>query len=116
MIDYPMDLIEFEKEFETEDRCREYIIRLRYKNGIFACPLCGSEKSYPVKDNFFECANCGHQESILSGTLFQDTHKPLKLWFLAIWYITSQKNGTSALGLQRILGIGSYKTAWTWRW
>jgi transposase-like protein len=51
---------------------------------------------------------------MLSGTLFQDTHKPLMLWFRAIWYITSQKNRTSALGLQRILGIGSYKTAWTW--
>ena len=78
------------------------------------CPLCGSQKTYPVKDNFYECAHCGHQESILSGTLFQDTHKPLRLWFRAIWYITSQKNGTSALGLQRILGFGSYRTAWTW--
>jgi hypothetical protein len=41
-------------------------------------------------------------------------HKPLRLWFRAIWYITSQKNGISALGLQRILGFGSYRTAWTW--
>jgi hypothetical protein len=59
MIDYPMDLIEFEKEFETEDRCREYIIKLRYKNGIFACPLCGSEKSYPVKNNFLNARIAG---------------------------------------------------------
>jgi transposase-like protein len=51
---------------------------------------------------------------MLSGTLFQDTHKPLTLWFRAIWYVTSRKNGTSALELQRILGLGSYKTAWTW--
>jgi transposase-like protein len=109
-----MELIEFEKEFQTEDQCRAYIIKLKYKAGVYTCPLCGSKKSYPVKDNFYECARCGHQESILSGTLFQDTHKPLRLWFRAIWYITSQKNGTSALGLQRILGLGSYKTAWTW--
>ncbi|MDR2617926.1 MAG: IS1595 family transposase, partial [Treponema sp.] len=109
-----MDLIEFEKEFRTEAQCRAYIIRLRYTDGIFTCPLCGSKKSYPVKDNFYECAQCGHQESILSGTLFQDTHKSLCLWFRAIWYITSQKNGTSALGLQRVLGLGSYKTAWLW--
>jgi predicted RNA-binding Zn-ribbon protein involved in translation (DUF1610 family) len=114
MIYYPMDLIEFEKEFQTENQCRAYIIGLRYKNGKFICPLCGSKKSYPVKNNFYECAQCGHQESILSGTLFQDTHKPLHLWFRAIWYITSQKNGTSALGLQRVLGLGSYKTAWLW--
>lgn len=114
MIDYPMDLVEFEKEFQTESQCRAYIIRLRYRNGKFTCPLCGSTKSYPVKETFYECAQCGHQESILSGTLFQDTHKPLRLWFRAIWYITSQKNGTSALGLQRILGLGTYKTAWLW--
>ena len=46
--------------------------------------------------------------------MFQDTHAPLTLWFRAMWYITSQKNGTSALGLQRILGLGSYRTAWAW--
>jgi transposase-like protein len=114
MIEYPMDLIEFENEFRTEDQCRAYIIKLRYKEGTFTCPLCGSKRSYPVKNNFYECAQCGHQESILSGTLFQDTHKPLPLWFRAIWYIASQKNGTSALGLQRVLGLGSYKTAWLW--
>jgi hypothetical protein len=68
----------------------------------------------PVKDNFYECAQCGHQESILSGSLFQDTHKPLRVWFRAMWYIRSPKNGTSALGLQRIFGFGSYRTAWTW--
>ena len=49
-----------------------------------------------------------------SGTIFQDTRKPLRLWFRAIWHVTSQKNGVSALGLQRVLGLGSYQTAWTW--
>ena len=49
-----------------------------------------------------------------AGTLFQDTHKPLQLWFHAIWYVVSQKNGVSALGLQRALGLGSYHTAWEW--
>ena len=49
-----------------------------------------------------------------AGTIFQDTHKPLRQWFLAMWFITSQKNGVSALGLQRVLGLGSYRTAWTW--
>jgi transposase-like protein len=46
--------------------------------------------------------------------VFQDTRKPLRTWFLAMWFITSQKNGVSALGLQRVLGLGSYETAWTW--
>ena len=49
-----------------------------------------------------------------AGTIFQDTRKPLRTWFLAMWFITSQKNGVSALGLQRVLGLGSYETAWTW--
>ena len=52
------------------------------------------------------------QVSVLAGTVFQDTHLPLTVWFRAMWHITSQKNGVSALGLQRALGLGSYKTAW----
>ena len=63
---------------------------------------------------WFECARCGRQTSVTSGTIFQDTRKPLRLWFRAIWHVTSQKNGVSALGLQRVLGLGSYQTAWTW--
>jgi len=51
---------------------------------------------------------------VTAGTIFQDTHKPLRLWFRAIWHITSQKNGASATSVQQILGLGSYQTAWTW--
>jgi len=51
---------------------------------------------------------------VTAGTVFQDTHKPLRLWFRAMWYMTSQKHGVSALGLQRVLGLGSYHTAWAW--
>jgi transposase-like protein len=50
--------------------------------------------------------------SVTSGTIFQDSHLPLTIWLRAIWQVTSQKNGISALGLQRVLGLGSYKTAW----
>jgi hypothetical protein len=106
--------MEFENAFKTERQCREYILKIRYEDGIYTRPLCGSKKSWPAREAAYGCAECHHQESILSGTLFQDTHKPLALWFRAMWYITSQKNGASALGLQRILGVGSYKTAWTW--
>jgi transposase-like protein len=52
--------------------------------------------------------------SVIAGTIFQDTHKPLTMWFRAIWWITGQKHGVSALGLKRILGMGSYQTAWSW--
>jgi len=67
-----------------------------------------------VKDIIIVCRSCRKKHNLMAGTIFQDTHKPLSMWFRAMWWITSQKNGTSALGLQRILGIGSYRTAWTW--
>jgi transposase-like protein len=51
---------------------------------------------------------------VTSGTIFQDTRKPLTLWFRAMWYVTSQKQGMSALGLKKVLGLGSYETAWAW--
>jgi transposase-like protein len=60
------------------------------------------------------CSACSYQMSAMAGTIFQDTHKPLGTWFRAIWWVTSQKNGASALGLQRVLGLGSYRTAWAW--
>ena len=114
MVRYPKDIMEFEREFNSESKCLEYITKLRYEGGVYTCPDCGSRKSWKVREHVYECAECHKQESILSGTIFQDTKKPLMFWFRAIWYITSQKHGTSALGLQRVLGIGSYKTAWTW--
>ena len=62
----------------------------------------------------FECAECGRQSSVTAGTIFQDIRTPMPVWFRAMWYVTSQKNGASALGLQRVLELASYETAWTW--
>ena len=67
-----------------------------------------------VRATLFRCCACRRQTSATAGTIFQDTRKPLVTWFRAMWYVTSQKNGASALGLQRVLGLGSYETAWTW--
>jgi len=67
-----------------------------------------------VRSVLLECGSCAYQTSVIAGTIFQDTRKPLALWFRMMWWVTSQKNGASALGLQRALGLGSYKTAWTW--
>ncbi|GAG09190.1 unnamed protein product, partial [marine sediment metagenome] len=55
-----------------------------------------------------------YKASVTAGTIFQGTRKPLTLWFRAMWWVTSQKTGASALGLQQVLGLGSYETAWTW--
>ena len=67
-----------------------------------------------VRNTLFQCCECRRQTSATAGTIFQDTRKPLVMWFRAMWYVTSQKNGASALGLQRVLGLASYETAWTW--
>lgn len=65
-------------------------------------------------NGLFLCCGCRYQASVTAGTIFQDTRLPLVSWFRAMWYMTSQKNGASALNIQRILGLGSYRTAWTW--
>lgn len=60
------------------------------------------------------CRHCGVQVSVTAGTIFERTRTPLRTWFAAIWFVVSQKDGASALGLKRVLGFGSYQTAWTW--
>jgi transposase-like protein len=112
--DYPGTFGEFEAWFGTETACRAYIRRLRWPSG-FVCPGCAvAGEATEMSRNLLRCRACGRQVSLTAGTIFQDTHKPLRQWFLAMWFVTSQKNGVSALGLQRVLGLGSYRTAWTW--
>jgi transposase-like protein len=113
MEDYPRTIAEFESRFSTEAGCREYLVRLRWPDG-FRCPKCGGAKASVVRDTLFQCSACRCQTSVTAGTIFQDIRKPLTMWFRAMWYVTSQKNGASALGIQRVLGLGSYQTAWTW--
>lgn len=60
------------------------------------------------------CRACQRQTSPIAGTILEGTRKPLRIWFQAMWFVTNQKSGGSALGLQRILGLGSYQTAWAW--
>ncbi len=112
MEDYPRNLGEFEERFSSEDACLLYLYQLRWPEG-FVCPGCESERCWPVRfRDRFECAECGRQSSTTAGTIFHGTRVPLRSWFRAMWWVTSQKSGASALGLQRILGLGSYKTAW----
>ncbi len=107
MEDYPRTLMEFESRFSTEEACRDYLFRLRWPNG-FHCPRCGHDKTWPIGSTLFQCTKCNYRTSVIAGTIFQDTHKP------AIWWVTTQKNGASALGLQRVLGLSNYRFAWTW--
>ena len=113
MEDYPRTLSELEQRFASEASCLGYLERLRWPDG-FACPRCGSKKGWLSARGLRTCADCGYQASAIAGTIFQGTRKPLVMWFRAIWCVTSQKTGASALGLQRVLGLRSYQTAWTW--
>jgi transposase-like protein len=111
--DYPHDLMDFERRFSTDQACREYLVKLRWPEG-FLCPHCGGRSGWATRRDLLVCAGCQYQASVTAGTVFQDTHKPLTLWFRAMWWVTTQKNGASALGLQRELGLKTYWTAWTW--
>ena len=112
MEDYPRTQIEFEKRFSTVEACRDYLYHLRWSGG-FHCPRCGHNRIWPVRTVLLQCSKCSYQASVIAGTIFQGSHMPLTIWFRVIWLVTSQKNGTSALGLKRVLGMGSYQTAWT---
>lgn len=111
--DYPKNLWDFESRFKTDADCVEYLIKLRWPNG-FVCPGCGSDQAWMVRRGRYKCRSCRRETSVLAGTLFQDSRKPLVFWFRALWHVTNQKSGTSALGLQRALDLGSYTTAWLW--
>lgn len=113
MEDYPRTLLEFESRFASEEACIDYLIQMRWPEG-FRCPSCGEQKAWRTKRLLFHCAACGRQVSVTAGTVFQGTRKPLRMWFRTMWWVTSQKNGASAKGLQQSLGLGSYQTAWAW--
>ena len=114
-IDYPGTFQELDSWFLSEKDCLDYITKLRWPEG-FICPGCGEKPDKPslMGRGLFLCRQCKRQTSITAGTLFHGSHKPLRTWFLAMWFVTSQKHGASALGLKRVLGLGSYNTAWTW--
>ena len=113
--EFPSSEAEFRARFADNDRCREYLARLKWPEG-FRCAHCSGDRAYflPSKRVVHECAGCGRQVSVIAGTIFEQSKKPLVLWFRAIFEVTASKQGVSAAELQRKLGLGSYQTAWSW--
>ena len=111
MEDYPKTMLEFERRFTSDESCREYLYQLRWPDG-FVCPKCGHQEFKKTDIGLYRCKSCHFRASITAGTIFQDTRISLCLWFRAIWQVVSQKNGISALGLKRVLGLKSYETTW----
>jgi len=110
--DFPQSHEQFEHWFSSEEACRAFLDGLRWGNE-FECPGCGDTERWRMKDGRSVCTSCRKQTSITAGTIFEKTTTPLRTWFRAAWLMTTQKYGLSALGLQRVLNLGSYQTAWS---
>ena len=113
MEDYPRTLMELDKRFTTNHECLKYLIGIKWPKG-FICSNCKRQEYWIASRNRIICSNCKDHTYITANTILHGTHKPLLVWFRAIWHLTNQKYGANALGLQRITGFGSYVTAWTW--
>jgi hypothetical protein len=113
--DYPRNWHELLAWFSDEGACLRYLERLRWGDG-FTCRFCGTIGGgwWQMADGLRRCAACRAETSVTAGTIFAGTRTPLVSWFAAVWYVVNQKQGVSALGLQRVLGLGSYQTAWAW--
>lgn len=98
--------------FPTDEACLKYLEKLRWPQG-FVCPRCsGAAAAYRASRMRLMCSACRYQSTVTAGTVFEKTRTALRTWFAAVWYVTNQKHGVSALGLQRVLGLNSYQTAW----
>jgi transposase-like protein len=113
-----------EREFETrfpigdDDACSAYLKARRWPNGVH-CPRCGNPGVYDLHARkwHWQCTQCapggntGYRFSVIAGTIFENTNKPLRDWFKVTHLMLTSKKGISALQIQRQMGFGSYKTA-----
>ncbi len=105
------DRTEIYQWFHEEADCLSYLAAIRWQDG-FSCPKCGPAEAWVAGPGLRRCKSCRKLVSVASGTLLHRTRKPVRDWLVAVWHLCVQKNGGSALGLQRSLGFGSYHTGW----
>ena len=110
---YPRTFEEFLEWFSTEEDCVSYLELIRWPEG-FVCPGCGGKEAWRTSRGLWHCQACRRQSSPTSGTVFEDSRKPLRLWFHVMWLMMAQKTGLSARNLCDTYGFGSYQTAWAW--
>ncbi len=108
---------QFEAMFPHEDACRAYLQARRWPDGVH-CPRCGNPKVYNLafRKWHWQCEQCapdGYRFSITVGTIFENTNKPLRDWYRVVHMMLTSKKGVSALQVKRVLGFGSYETAWS---
>ena len=108
---------QFDSMFPNEDACCAYLVGKRWPKGVH-CPRCGAENPTELKGNpnHWQCYECAPKTSYrfshITGTIFENTNKPLKDWFRVVHLMLTSKKGMNALQIFRYLGFGSYKTAW----
>ncbi len=114
---HQMTIRQFEATFPNEDACCAYLVARRWPKGV-RCPRCGAEVTHTVSTmpwrwQCYACApNSGYRFSHIAGTVFENTNKPLRDWFRVVHLMLTSKKGVSALQIQRVMGFGSYNTAW----
>jgi len=111
-----MTVPQFDKLFPTDDACKQYLTARRWPKGV-CCPRCGNENVYELKARPFnwQCQNCdkrGYRFSVLVGTIFENTNVGMRRWFQVVYLMLTSKKGISALQIHRMMGFGSYRTAW----
>jgi transposase-like protein len=110
---FPKTQAEFQRVFRRESACRRFLLGCRWPGG-FQCSSCECRRHWINNRLVLVCAGCRREYSLTAGTVLHKSRKPLTLWFQAMWWVVTQKTGGSAKGLQRLMGFGSYQTAWAW--
>jgi transposase-like protein len=110
-----MTVPQFEKLFPNDESCKAYLTARRWPAGV-RCPRCTNGKVYALPSRPFNwlCKNCdkrGYRFSVLVGTIFENTNKPMNIWFKVIYLMLTSKKGISSLQIHRMMGFGSYETA-----
>jgi len=111
---HQMTFGQWEKAFPDEEACKAYLAKHRWPEGV-SCPRCGAAEVYELTRAFHwqckECSTHGYRFSVLVGTVFQNTNKPLRDWFRVIHAMLTSKKGVSSHQIYRTMGFGSYETA-----
>ncbi len=106
-----INLVALIERYGNEDKCRDYLEELRWPDGVI-CPRCSSSAISEIAERGqYHCLSCQYHFSVMSGTIFHDSHLPLWKWFLATYMMIESKKGISANQIKRTLNI-SYKTSW----
>jgi transposase-like protein len=111
--DFPRNQVEFEKRFNDEQACRDYMAKIKWPDG-FRCRSCGNQHYWISSRGLYICTRCESPNSLTANTVMHGTKKPLMFWFKAMWWFTTRQSGVNAINLKDLLGLRSYQTAWVW--